>query len=542
MRFTKRSSLAAGAAAGLALLAAGCGGSYDGSGSDDGSPASGGQGDGGTLLVNFAVAPATLDPAAGCGVNDLALIGNVYGRLTKYGSEPGPEGTTQFNPDAIEPDIAESMDVSEDGMTYTFTLPEGMTFPSGEPVDSEAVKYSLERTMTVNGCGAFFVIDGIPDLIESIETPDPQTVVIQLSQPDPNFPEAMAQPASGIVDESVVSENGGVEENTVNEWMQSNVAGYGPFLLESYEPNRSAVLVANPDWVGEAPASERIEITYINADPTLLLQAQSGDADVTIGLSKQSVNSLRDTEGVRIVANESPLSEQIGLPNTKEPFDNEQFREALTYAIPYQDIVDRVAFGFGTTFYGPLQPVLPAFNEELSAPREYDLERAQQLIDDSGVETPVDIEMVIQEGNTAEQQIATIAQGEWRKLGVRLDIRALPAAEYITGLQEHEYQSYIRLDGPGVIDAGYYLDYDMRCDIGFNLSEVCIPRADRLLTQARQETDEAERQALWDEITRLWVADSPKIHVYADRHVAVLSDAVENYHYAHETDMRTWSK
>lgn len=541
MRFIKRSSLAASAAAGLALLVAACGGSYQGNG-DQGSPASGRQGEDSALRVNFAVAPATLDPAAGCGVNDLAMIGNVYARLTKYGSKPGPDGTTQFDPDVIEPDVAESMDVSDDGKTYTFKLPADAKFPSGKPVDAKAVKYSLERTMTVNGCGAFFVIDGIPDLIKAIKTPDPQTVVIQLSQPDPNFPEAMAQPASGIVDASVVAKHGGVKKNKINEWMQGHVAGYGPFLLQSYEPNRRAVLVANPDWVGDPPASKRIEINYVNADPTLLLQARSGDADITIGLSKQSVNSLRDREGVRIIANESPLSEQIGLPNTKKPFDNRQFREALSYALPYQDIIDRVAFGYATAFYGPLQPVLTEFNKELSAPRKYDPERARQLIKSSGVKTPVDIDMVIQEGNSAEREIATIAQGEWRKLGVNLKIRSLPASEYITGLQEHKYQSYIRLDGPGVIDAGYYLDYDMRCDVGFNLSEVCIPRADKLLTQARQETDDAKRQALYDEITRLWVRDSPKIHVYADRHVAVLSDSVKNYYYAHETDMRTWSK
>lgn len=524
------------------LTVVGCGGSYDSSDSDDGSPASRSEEGDSTLRVNFAVAPATLDPAGGCGVSDLALIGNVYARLTKYGSKPGPENTTEFDPDTIETDVAESMDVSDDGRTYTFKLPAGLTFPSGEPVDSEAVKYSLERTLTVNGCGGYFVIDGIPGLIEKIQTPDPQTVVFKLSQADPNFPEALAQPASGIVDASVVAKNGGVKKNTVSQWMASHVAGYGPFLLDEYEPNRRAVLKANPEWKGEPPASDTIEISYVNADPTLLLQARSGDVDVTLGLSKQSVNSLEGRDGIKIVANESPLSEQIGLPNGKKPFDNRQFREALTYAIPYQEIVDKVAFGYGTLFYGPLQPVMTEYDEELSQPRTYDIEKAEQLIAQSGVKTPVDVQMVIQEGNTAEEQIATIAQGEWRKLGVEVKIRKLPAAEYITGLQEHKYQSYVRLDGPGVIDAGYYLGYDMVCDVGFNLSEICIPEADKLHARARRETDDAKRQELYDEITRLWVAESPKIHVYADRNVAVLSDSVRQYHYAHETDMRKWSK
>lgn len=543
MRIMVRSCPASALAVGVALAVLGCGGSSESSKSDkSGSPATRSEPGSSTLRANFAVAPGTLDPASGCGINDLAVIGNLYARLTRYGSKPGPDGTTQFDPDKIEMDVAESMDVSENGRTYTFDLPAGLTFPNGEPVDAKAVKYSLERTMTVNGCGGYFVIDGIPGLIKEIETPDPQTVVFQLSQPDPNFPEALAQPAAGIVDASVVKQNGGVKKNTVNKWMQSHAAGYGPFLLDAHEPNRRTVLKANPGWKGEPPASDTIEINYVNSDPTLLLQATSGNADITLGLSKQSANSLKERDGVRIVANESPLSEQIGLPNTKKPFDNRRFREALTYALPYREIVDRVAFGYGTLFYGPLQPVLTEFNEELSPPRDYDMAKAEQLVRDSGVKTPVDVQMVIQEGNTAEEQIATIAQGEWRKLGVQVKIRKLPAAEYITGLQEHKYQSYVRLDGPGVIDAGYYLGYDMVCDVGFNLSEVCLPQADKLHARARRETDDAERQQLYDEITRRWVEDSPKIHVYADRHVAVLSSAVSRYHYAHETDMRTWAK
>lgn len=543
MRLLKRAGSAATAAA-LAVLVAACGGSYNDS-SEGGNASSGGEAADAPLKVNMAVAPGTLDPASGCGANDLAMIGSLYTRLTQYGSKSGPDGTTEVDPSKIEPYAAESWDISEDGKTYTFKLRAGAKFPSGKPVDAQAVKYSFERALTMNGCGGYFLHDGLldPPLIEEIEVKDPTTVVFHLSQADPNALQAWAQPAASIVDASVVDANGGVKKDSVNEYMASHVAGAGPYLLESYEPNKSAVLTANPDFVGEPkPAAKTIRINFINSDPTLLLQAKSGDADITLGLSKQSAKSLEGNAGTKVVAHDTPMSVQIGLPNSKAPFNDVKVREALALALPYEDIVENVALGYGRLFSGPLQPVFPEYDESIGGAPTYDPARAQELIKESGLKTPVTVEMAIQDGNSADRQVATIAQGEWRKLGIEVKLRTLPAAEYITGVQEHKYQSYVRLDGPGVIDPGYYLGYDMLCDIGFNLSEVCIPEADKLAAEARNETDAEKRKALYQQISKLWLADSPKIQVYADKHVTVLSDRVKTYFYSHEPDFRTWSK
>jgi peptide/nickel transport system substrate-binding protein len=150
--------------------------------------------------------------------------------------------------------------------------------------------------------------------------------------------------------------------------------------------------------------------------------------------------------------------------------------------------------------------------------------------------------MVVREGFTIHDQIAAIVQGTWRELGLNVRISRLSPSEYMDVTQGHKAQSYIRINGPGVIDAGYYLGYDMVCGIGFNLTEVCIEEADEALKLARQETDPVKQQALYDKITRLWNAASPKIPVYAVRVPSVLNKRVTQYHYVHETDFRFWSK
>lgn len=501
------------------------------------------QGD--ALIVNIAEAPATLDLAGGCGLPDISFPQSFYVQLTQYGKKPGPDGTTEYDPANIVPYFAKSWTISDDGTVYTFKLHEGAKFATGNPVDSAALKYSFERTLKVNGCGAYFLLDGFytPPLISSIDTPDQYTVVINLAHPDPNALQLWAQPSGSIYDKEVIEDHGGTTAGSQNEWLSSHVTGgSGPFLLENYEPNKGAVMVANPDFFGEQPGSERIVINWINSDPTLLLQARNGEADVTLGLSLNSVKSLEGNSDLRIIANTTTMQQEIGMLNGKPPFDNVKVREAATLAIPYEQILDRVAFGYGALFYGPFMPGIPAYNEGLSGVRPFDLAKAKQLMKESGIQTPVDVEMVVREGFTIHDQIATIVQGTWRELGINVKIRRLSPSEYVDVTQGHKTQSYIRINGPGVIDAGYYLGYDMVCGIGFNLTEACIEEADKALVLARKEIDDGKRQALYDKITRLWNAASPKIPVYAVKLPTVLNKRVKEYHFVHETDLRFWSK
>ncbi len=490
------------------------------------------------LVVNIGTGPATLDPRDATSFFDTLLV-NFYVRLVTYGSKSGPNGTRQFDSTKIEPYLAKSWKVTNGGKTYTFKLRTGLRFPSGKPVDAAAVKWSFERSQ--KGIGSYFIQNGIPGNLLSVAAPRPDTAVMTLKQPDPEILQGWAQPAASIVDRTVVEAKG-------DKYLGSAEAGAGPFSLVSYQPNQRLVMATRPSywsWIGKTAPASRITLNFVNSDSTLLLQARSGAADVTIGLSKRSVASLRSNAAVKVIANPTAITEQMLLPWDKPPFDNQRFRQALISAVPYRDILSKVAYGYGRLFYGPLLPTMRFYNASLSAPVRFDLARAKQLIAQSGVQTPVNVQLTIDEGNAIHEQIATILQGLWRQLGVNITVQKLAPADYAGALFGNKVQSAIRYDGPGVIDAGYYLGYDMRTQvvgIGKNISAMSMPGADRLLDTARKSLNPAVRQKNYNAIARVWRVNSPKIVFYTDVATTILSRRVKTFTYIHEPDMQTWGK
>lgn len=521
-------------AAGAVLATAACGG-----GGGD-STTSGG--DAGTtrdkLVVNSASKPASLDPATACNLTDIALLSDLYVTLVKHGAKPGPEGTEQEDATVIEPYLAEKWEVSKDGKTYTFSLRKDAKFPSGEPMDAKAVKYTFDRNVKMQSCGFFFANaqEPNPALLKSVTVKDPTTVVVELARPNASWLHAMTSPIMGIVDPTVIEKNGGVS-NTPNEYMASHAAGGGPYVLKSYDSAAGkAVYEANPTFFGEKPKVPTVEINFIAADPTLLLQAKNGQADLTLGLSAKSLSTLKADGAATVVSTPAVASQFISLPTQMKPFDNAKLREALSYAVPYQDLLDKVLFGFGESYFGPFAPAAPEANADLQAPRAFDMEKAKQLMKESGVSGNVTLDMYTQEGQSDAQRIATIVQSNWAQLGVKVNIKQLPAAEFANAVAAPEKKySLVRFDGPAVPNALWQVSYDMFCASPFNISQYCNKGVEaNVLKAIAAVDDEGARQAAFDAITKQWIADTPRIPAYQQNYTVAMKKDLKGYRFGQE--------
>ncbi|MYU26310.1 ABC transporter substrate-binding protein [Streptomyces sp. SID8352] len=538
MTMRRRRAVVLLAALGLAATACTAGGS-----------GSGGSGGGGekrtsdTLTVNWATGNTTLDPAAACNQDDLSLIHNLYSGLTRYATKPGPDGTSEYDPTKIEPSFAKSWTVTDSGRTYTFKLHEGAKFPDGGAMDSAAVKYSVERVLTMGTCATFYLQAGMsaPPLITKVETPDANTVVFRLRAPNADFLAGLATPAGSIVNPAVVEANGGVKKGTLSTWMAGNTAGSGPYSLTTYQPNSTAVLTANPGYWGDRPATPTIRINYVTSAPTLALRAKSGEADVTLGLPPQSVKSLETEKGLRLKAHRAPLFAQVALRNDAAPLDNVKFRAALTLAVPYEKMLESVGFGFGELYYGSVLPGVAGYDAPGSKPLRTDVAEARRLLAESGVKTPVTVPMMINSSAPSAEQLATLLQGVWQEIGVKVEIEKLAPSDFTPRFTKGDYTSALVLEGPGVPTAGYQLALTASCDSPFNNAKVCIPGLDAKLARAQAAPDPGTARKLYAEINSDWRAQSPRIPLYALQHVAVLGTSVTHYSYAKFMDFTDWA-
>ena len=486
------------------------------------------------FVVNLSAAPATIDPAFVCDIADNGFIAPLYSTLLTYDVETvadAPEGVTVTAEDdnRLIGDLAEDWSVLDDGKTITLSLRGDAKFTSGRAVDAAAVAASLQRALGSGACGTYFMEAAQFGNTASIEATDTNTVVITLNRAEPLVLHALTQPNLGIVDVAEVEANGG------NDWLATHAAGSGPYQLSEYQSGVKAVMTANPDYYGSAPLEPEVVVNFIPDNATLLLQARNGAADVTLGLSRAAVASLDDDAELVVIKTPAPRWQLVSLPNQHPPFDNAKLREALSYATPYEPILENVAHGLGQLFFGPFPPEFNAFNAELGAPRTYDLDKAKALVKEADVSLPVDLEMVIREGQNDQEQIATILQGAWAPLGVNVKITKLPASGYFEVVSsEKKTAAIVRFDGPSVADPAWLLDYDMRCASTFNTSNYCNEEAEALLDAAHPISDPAERQTYWDKIAAIWNADTPRIPIYEDVFTAVVSPEVTHWQFTQD--------
>jgi peptide/nickel transport system substrate-binding protein len=460
------------------------------------------------LVVNDPVGPATLDEAGNACGNEDQWAANFYRQLVEFGSKRGPyPGTTVENSDKIIGDVAKSWTESSDGKRYVFHLNPTAKFLDGKPINAAAVKFTFQRAVKLASCGGTFWVAENFKNIPTVATPNNTTVVFHFKKPNQLFLSAIAAtgPAS-IYEPSEVLKHPDKKGQSVNPYWATHIAGGGgPFILDSYSPDHLMTMHRNPSYNGPRKAkSEKVVVNFGMAESTAVLQARSGAADVTEGITPDDMASLAGSGQLRVLKFAAPLMYSLGMNNSLAPFDNQTFREALLYAIPYKDILTQVMRGFGELYYGPITHALPHFNPKLSAPVPLDLTKAQALLKQSGVATPVNVQLVLQEGATVPAAMATIIQASWKQIGVNVTLRTLGVTDYNTTVEAHKAQVFIRIDGPGDPDPGWLLGYDMVCGGPFNLSVICIPEADKLLAAAESTSNQAKQQQAYDKITTVW--------------------------------------
>lgn len=307
--------------------------------------------------IGLVLEPPNLDPTAGAAAAiDEVVYANIFEGLTRFASDG-----------SVLPDLASSWDISEDGLTYTFHLHDGVKFHDGTTFDAEDVKFSLDRARaddSVNAQKALFTG------ISSVEVVDPLTVKVTLSAPNGDFLFNMAWGDAVIVAPESAANNA------------TNPVGTGPFKFADWVQGDHIDIVKNPDYWGTPVKLDKATFKYIG-DPTAAMAAlQSGDVDAFPQFpAPELLDQLKSDPRFSVVVGSTEGETILGINNERIP--DIKVREAIAHAIDRQAIIDGAMFGYGTpigTFMSPSN----ANYVDLTAQSNYDPEKSKALLAEAG--------------------------------------------------------------------------------------------------------------------------------------------------------------
>jgi len=428
-RRTRRLSLIAALAATAVILSA-CAGSPEptvttGTGTPDPDA---------TLHVGLVLEPTNLDirHTSGAALEQI-LIDNIYEGLVSR---------TQEN--EIEGRLASDYTVSDDGLTYTFTLNEGIQFHDGTALTAADVVSSYETVRTdatVQGNAEFAKVS-------SITAPDATTVEIVLTEPDQNFLFTLTGPAG------LVFKTGDTTD------LKSAENGTGPFTLTRWNKGSTITFARNDDYWGEKAGVAQVEFQYIPDFTAGVNAALAGDVDVLTAVDPNLAPQLEDSGEFALTKGRTTDKATLAFNNQKAPLDDVRVREALRLAIDHDALVEAV--GAGTTLYGPIPELDPGY-EDLSDVISYDPEKAKSLLAEAGQE---DLELTLTIPAFYGTTVPKVLISDFKKVGVSLEVNSV---EFPTWLEDvytnHDYDLSFVLhveprDFGNFADPEYYFGYD----------------------------------------------------------------------------------
>jgi peptide/nickel transport system substrate-binding protein len=440
----------------------------------------------GTLVAAIGSQPDQLDPHSTTAYPSFQVLENIYDTLVV------PNGETL----EMEPSLATEWETSDDELTWTFTLRDDVTFHDGSTFDSADVVYSFNRIIDEELSNAYRF-----ETVEEISAPDETTVEITLTDPTPNL---LANVGS-FKGMAILPENAADDLN-----LETEANGTGPFQLESVQPDSIELSTFEDYWGDPAPTVDGVQFRFISEQTTALTELQTGNVHWTDNIPPQQIEELSSAEDVTLESVPSTDYWYMTANFDVEPFGDSQVREALSYALDREAITEATHFGAATVN----QTAIPedSFWYTDYAPYEHDPERAQQLLDEAGVED-VSMGLMVTDEFPETVTAAEVIASQLGEVGIDVEIQQETFATWLDRQGQGDYDAFM-LGWLGNLDPFDYYHAQHVCDGGSNFHNYCNEETDQLLRDAANETDQDERKRLYDEAVTNIVDDNSYIYLY----------------------------
>lgn len=455
--------------------------------------------DGGTLVIASTQVPRHLNGAVQSGIATAVPSTQIFASPLRYDENWEPQ-----------PYLAKSWEVSEDGLKVTLNLVDNATFHDGEAVTSEDVAYSIMTTKANHPFKSMFAP------VESINTPDAHTVVINLSSPHPALLLALSPALAPVLPKHVFDDGQDIKSHPMN----ATPVGSGPFMLEEFKPGEAIVLKKNPNFFLEGrPKLDEIIVRIIKDPSALLIAMENSEADMYPFMAgSQEIRRLEKADHLTVTADGYAAVGPINWLafNTASPkLSDVRVRQAIAYAVDRNFITKALHRGVSAPQRGPIIEGSPFFDASIPA-YDTDLDKAKALMAEAGFADGMELTIDYIPGPKEQQQsIAEYMKSQLKKIGIDVTVRAAPDFPTWAGrVGGHDFELSMDIVfnwGDPVIGVHrtYLSDNIRQGVIWSNTQQYSNDKVDMLLNAAAIEIDPEKRKALYSEFQQIVATDLP---------------------------------
>ncbi|MDQ7858132.1 MAG: ABC transporter substrate-binding protein [Armatimonadota bacterium] len=500
-----------------------------------------------------ATLPAGLQagPAAGGNVLRLSINGDVtINPLTFPQQLPTTQviktmfnTLTKYNPGDLKvvPDLATLWTPAENGRIWIFKLRRNVRWHDGRPFTAADVKFTFDAIMDPRTRALYrTTFTGL----QSVAVVDDYTVRFEFDRPYPSLPIVVGFNIP-IVPRHLLE---GKNLAEMPEFIR-NPVGTGPFKWKEYVEGSHLTLEANPDYYAGRPALDALVIKIIPEINTVVAQLRTGELDLGV-VEPVHLDSLRGQAHLRFQTVELPSAFYIALNGSRFPFTDRRVRQALMYGLNRPQIVERILKGTANLASGPYAKAFGRFYNPDLKPYPYDVNRAKALLAEAGFRPgaggvleregrPLAFELMVDKGNPTREQIALVAQQQWRQLGAEVRLAVVEWSVYIRrGNQrpgDYDARTSWRITSP---DPDKTPEYTSGGTVNHYM--YANPEVDRLMAEARATFDPTQRPKLYHRLQQIIYEDVPVIWIFYNSEILAINRRVQNFPNLGLRDALTW--
>ena len=459
---------------------------------------------------------------------------NCYDRLVSFGTKTMPDGSLSYDYSVVEPDLAESWEVTD--TSITFKIRDNAVFSDGSPVTAADVKWSLDRAVSLGGFPAVQMKAGSLEKPEQFVAVDDKTFRIDLIRKSKLTIPDLAVPVPMIINSKVAKANATADDPWATEYLHRNTAGSGAYTIARWDPGQQIVYQQNEKWTsGPLPGVKRVVVREVPSQATSRALVERGDVQLAFGIPDKDAQELAAKGDVTVVG--TPIENCIycvGLNLNFDPFKDKKVRQAVAYAIPYEEIFKAAAFGQGVPMWGGASAKPADVSWPQPFPYSTDIDRAKDLMAESafkgGFKTEFSINLSLA---SWMEPTALLIQESLAKIGIETTVDKIPGANWRTAaLVEKRLPLHLENFGGWLNYPDYYFFWAYIKGHLFNSSNYDNPEVAKLVNETlHMQTDDPDYAPKVKRLIEIAFDDVPRIPLWQPNLNSAMAKNLEGYEF-----------